>query len=229
MPGKFQIIYSDPPWRHRDSANSGGRGATFHYDTMSDSNLEAMRPQIDEWAAKDCVLFMWATCPMLPEAFVLLKAWGFKYRTVGFVWVKTGRGTGAKLQRAVRKCVKLAGQFWPLRLLGIRRLAEHMPAALDALNLIVLVLHWGMGNWTRANVEVCLIATRGQRPPRQSASVHQVVFAPSPKEHSEKPDDVRDRIVQLMGDLPRLEMFCRHSPTGWACHGDEVGKLKKGG
>ena len=56
---------------------------------------------------------------------------------------------------------------------------------------------WGLGNWTRANAEICLLATKG-KPKRASASVHSIIDAPIGR-HSEKPAEARDRIVQLAG------------------------------
>lgn len=79
---------------------------------------------------------------------------------------------------------------------------------------------WGMGNWTRANCEVVLLATRG-KPKRVASNVHQVVMAPVGK-HSEKPQEVADRIVQLVGDLPRVELFARTSRPGWDVWGLEA-------
>ena len=79
---------------------------------------------------------------------------------------------------------------------------------------------WGMGMWTRSNAEVCLIGTRG-KPKRHSASVHQVVYERI-REHSRKPDCVRDKIVELCGDLPRIELFARQKTSGWDVWGDEV-------
>lgn len=79
---------------------------------------------------------------------------------------------------------------------------------------------WGLGYWTRANAEICLIGTKG-KPDRKSRSVHQVVDSRI-REHSRKPDEVRDRIVQLCGDVPRIELFARQSVEGWDCWGNEV-------
>ncbi len=78
----------------------------------------------------------------------------------------------------------------------------------------------GMGFWTRANTEDCLLATKGH-PKRISKSVRQLVVSPR-LAHSEKPPEVRDRIVQLMGDLPRIELFARQKVNGWDCWGNEV-------
>lgn len=168
---RYRILYVDPPWRYR-SRNRGRGGAADHYDTMS--NEELKRLQLP--AAKDCALFLWATWPLLPDAFELIRAWGFEYRSVAFCWVKlnpSGRG-----------------------------------------------LATGLGAWTRANTEPCLLATRG-RPTRLSRSVHSVVVSPR-RRHSQKPDEVRDRIVELLGDLPRLELFARCRVAGWDAWGNEV-------
>lgn len=80
--------------------------------------------------------------------------------------------------------------------------------------------HFGLGYWTRANAELCLLATKG-RPRRASASVRQLIVAPR-REHSRKPDEARERIVELMGDLPRIELFARQKFPGWDAWGDEV-------
>lgn len=78
----------------------------------------------------------------------------------------------------------------------------------------------GMGRWTRANSEICLLATKG-KPKRISASVHSIIDAPI-EQHSKKPDIVREKIVNLMGDLPRIELFARQRADGWDCWGNEV-------
>lgn len=79
---------------------------------------------------------------------------------------------------------------------------------------------YGLGFWTRANAEVCLLATRGH-PKRQAANVHQFIISPI-EAHSKKPDEAREKIVALMGDLPRVELFARQTPPGWDVWGNEV-------
>ena len=79
---------------------------------------------------------------------------------------------------------------------------------------------WGMGYWTRSNSELCLLATKG-KPKKVSSSVHQVVDTHIEK-HSKKPNVVKDRIVQLVGDLPRVELFARQPTEGWHIWGNEV-------
>jgi len=132
---------------------------------------------VAEIAAPDSALFLWATFPQLPEALRLIKAWGFKYKTVAFVWLKKN------------------------------------PKKPDG-------WYMGLGHWTRANAEVCLLATRGH-PHRQTANIHQFIIAPL-REHSRKPEEAREKIVALMGDVPRVELFARQSPPGWDVWGNEV-------
>ena len=79
---------------------------------------------------------------------------------------------------------------------------------------------YGLGFWTRGNAEICLLATRG-RPKRQAANVHQFIISPI-EAHSKKPDEAREKILSLMGDLPRVELFARQSPPGWDVWGNEV-------
>ena len=80
-------------------------------------------------------------------------------------------------------------------------------------------LHWGMGYWTRANAELCLLATRGA-PQRLDKGVHQVVVSPV-GEHSRKPDEVQVRIERLL-DGPYLELFARRTTPKWAVWGNNI-------
>ena len=83
---------------------------------------------------------------------------------------------------------------------------------------------FGLGRWTRGNTEPCLIAVKG-KPKRLHADVGQLVFSPL-RNHSQKPDCVRDKIVRLMGDLPRIELFARNAAKGWDCWGNQAPEQK---
>jgi len=173
MSKQYNIIYIDPPWQYRDARKTGGKaylGAEAQYTTIPTSVLCELN--IKNICAKDCVMFMWVTSPLLPDGLRLFDAWGFKYKTVGFCWnkkTKTGKD-----------------QFL-------------------------------FGHWTGSNVELCLIGVRG-KPKRVDKTVRQLVPALR-SEHSKKPDEVRNRIVQLMGDLPRVELFATKLVEGWDCVG----------
>lgn len=78
----------------------------------------------------------------------------------------------------------------------------------------------GLGRWTRANPEICILATKG-KPKRLSNSVRQLQIFPIEK-HSKKPDKFKDLILELVGDLPRIELFARQTTPGWDVWGNEV-------
>lgn len=85
-------------------------------------------------------------------------------------------------------------------------------------------LFWGMGAYTRANAEVCLLGISKKTKSSEivkSHAVHQVIIE-KVKRHSEKPDEIRKRIVELLGDVKRIELFAREESEGWDCWGDEI-------
>lgn len=84
---KYGIIYADPPWHYNQKNLSGA--AEHHYRTMSIE--EICKLKVAEVADQHCVLFLWATFPQLPEALKVIKAWGFQYKTVAFVWLKQNK------------------------------------------------------------------------------------------------------------------------------------------
>lgn len=103
-PQAFDLIMADPPWRFQNwSAAGEGKNAVAHYACMGIAEIRAL-PVMD-LAAPDCVLWLWATMPMLPEAIETLRAWGFSYKTGGH-WAKimpSGKqsfGTGYILRSA---------------------------------------------------------------------------------------------------------------------------------
>jgi N6-adenosine-specific RNA methylase IME4 len=172
---KYKIIYADPPWSYNDKMGNDSHfmSATSAYQTQDKEWIKNLK--VNDISDKDCVLFLWAVSPLLPEALEVMKSWGFKYVTVAFVWSK------------------------------------HTKNKIKVSN---------MGRWTMGNVEVCLLGRKG-KPQRIVKNIKQLVEAER-TEHSKKPTEVRDRIIQLMGDLPRLEMFARQKTEGWDVFGNEV-------
>jgi N6-adenosine-specific RNA methylase IME4 len=84
-----------------------------------------------------------------------------------------------------------------------------------------LGLFTGMGYWTRANTEPCLLATRGAGLPRLARDVLAIILSPV-REHSRKPDEQYGKIERLFGDVPRIELFARQQWPGWDVWGNEV-------
>lgn len=85
--GKYGIVYADPPWRY--DMKRGNGVAENHYPTMSIEEICAL--PVADLAARDSALFLWATFPQLNEAFRVMEAWGFKYKTLAFLWLKQNR------------------------------------------------------------------------------------------------------------------------------------------
>ena len=183
---RYKIIYADPAWRYKQSGNKGQkRGmAEQHYKTMSTE--EICNLSIGKIKTDDAVCLMWATFPNIKEALKVMRAWGFVYKTAGFVWIKKNKKN-------------------------------------QATNF------WGMGAYTRANAEVCLLGispkTRASECVK-SHKVHQIIEAPI-ESHSKKPDVVRDKIVELFGDVPRIELFARKKTAGWDAWGDQTDYFKE--
>ena len=83
---------------------------------------------------------------------------------------------------------------------------------------------WGMGAYTRANAEVCLLGISKKTKASEQVkahNIHQIIEAPIER-HSKKPDIIREKIVELLGDLPRIELFARNTTEGWDVWGNEV-------
>lgn len=83
----------------------------------------------------------------------------------------------------------------------------------------------GVGRWVQGNAELVLLCTKG-KPKRIARNISQVVMAKRGK-HSVKPNEVRNRIVKLCGDLPRIELFARQKFEGWDTWGNQVPKLEQ--
>ncbi len=84
---KYKIIYADPAWEYRDKAQSGKRGVNFKYDLMDLEKIKQL--PVDTIADDDCILFIWGTWPQSKEVHEVIQAWGFEYKTLGFLWIKT--------------------------------------------------------------------------------------------------------------------------------------------
>lgn len=87
---KYRVIVCDPPWKYLTrSAKGMGRSPDRHYKTMTIPELKAL--PVQDLAAKDCVLFMWIIDSHVELALEVVKAWGFKFKTVGFTWGKLNK------------------------------------------------------------------------------------------------------------------------------------------
>jgi N6-adenosine-specific RNA methylase IME4 len=86
---RFPVIYADPPWPFTAWSELASCHVSGHYETSTIDEIKAL--PVAPLAADDAVLLLWATMPNLPAAFEIIAAWGFKYSTCGFTWVKQKR------------------------------------------------------------------------------------------------------------------------------------------
>jgi len=183
LPNKtYRIIYADPPWQYPNKRIEPGKnnphgagGALKHYQTLSLERIKAI--PVAQIAQENCMLFLWTTGPLIWQGLEVVKAWGFRYTTIAFVWIKMKNDMS-----------KPRGD--------------------------------GIGFYTLGNSEFCLLGLHG-RYWRRNRDVKQVILAPK-HAHSEKPAEVRTRIVRLCGDVPRIELFARERMAGWDAWGLEA-------
>ena len=203
---KYHIIYADPPWSYRDKKRDGRTkcGAANHYKCMDLEALEKL--PVKDIAEDNAVLFLWTTFPLLLDQKDpwlsapgrLMKAWGFEYRTVGFVWVKTNKddtiwhGVGSYAKSNAEVCLMgVRGKVGRLMKDDKDRRIKTDPK--DKLSVI------------SNNVSSVVLSNR--------------------KRHSQKPAEVRRNIVKLFGKVSRIELFARSGVKGWDSIGLEMDGL----
>ena len=180
---KYNIIYADPAWSYYNDSTATPNCTTVKgmrrppYPVMSSNDIKAL--PVSEIADDNAILFIWTTDYHLQKCIEVIKAWGFEYKTVGFVWAK-------KTKKGRQVCF--------------------------------------MGAYTmKSGVELCLLATRGKGAHKLVKKHNVKAYIESERlYHSKKPDEVRNRIVELLGDLPRVELFARDKYDGWDVWGNEV-------
>jgi len=187
---KYAVIYADPPWAETvagwdyEKGKEGGRhnprymfqpGDAPPYKTMTNEDIMAL--PVESISMESDLFFLWCTESRIPIISPLMEAWGFKYRSLAFVWHKTGQQS-------------LTGENAPFGPLPRRSCEFYFMGK--------------RGKWIGRNIDV-----------------RQFLNAPR-REHSRKPDEIRGRIVELVGDVPRIELFARRRVAGWDAWGDEV-------
>ena len=179
---KYQIIYADPPWNFGNRMYSSNhldhhRDITRAYPVLKTEDICSL--PINNILDDNAVCFMWVADAFIPDAIRVMSAWGFKYKTVAFIWQK-------KEKSGVQTCY--------------------------------------MGQWTMKNCELVLLGTKGKMTQYlQSRKVRQLQEAIRERAiHSRKPAIIRDRIIEMFGDLPRIELFARQKVDGWDAWGNEV-------
>lgn len=198
MNKKYHIIYADPPWTYNDRRENGngtkfGGGAMGHYPTLTIKDIKNL--PIYKITENNCVLYLWVTFPLLKEGLEVMKSWGFKYKTLGFSWHKLNKNGN---------------------------------------------LFFGIGSYTKSNAEICLMGTKGKVGiMKKDNNGNWIITDPKEKlctisnnvssainsireKHSKKPDEIRNRIVELFGDVSKIELFARNKYEGWDSIGYDI-------
>lgn len=81
---------------------------------------------------------------------------------------------------------------------------------------------FGIGFYTKSNCEICLIGAKGKPGKLKKSNYVSSCIISKRREHSRKPDEARERIEQLVGNVPKIELFAREEVKGWDCWGNEV-------
>jgi N6-adenosine-specific RNA methylase IME4 len=172
---EYEILYADPPWdyagqtQHTDGAFKEGKSAIDHYNTMTLQQLKELN--VKGILAKNALLFLWTSSPHLEQSIELMKAWGFEYKTIAFVWEKQKTNPGY---------------------------------------------------YTLSQCEICIVGKKGKIPtPRGTRNERQFLSQLRGK-HSEKPLEIRERIVRMFPTQKKIELFAREKSEGWDVFGNEV-------
>lgn len=194
MKQAYDVILADPPWSfkvwNKDTGN--GRSAESHYHTMTLEDICNL--PVSQMTSKNCALFMWGVWPSIFDTQTVARAWGFEYKTLAFEWWKLNK------------------QWSKLSNFGMRLNSDY--------GWIEKLFAFGMGYYTRANSEPCLLFVKGKMPV-QSRSERNYIIAPI-RAHSQKPDEQYGKIERLYPNMQYLEMFARQRRLGWDAFGNEV-------
>lgn len=105
---KYNIIYADPPWQYRSKECLAKKSIlngelNVHYPTMTLDEIKQL--PIPKIAEKDSLLFLWVVSPMLDDCMEVLKSWGYRYATIGFVWDKQKPNPGSYTMSQCEVCL----------------------------------------------------------------------------------------------------------------------------
>ncbi len=205
----YRVLVADPSWPFKDKLPGKGRGAAKHYLTADQKIMDICREPLPP-LEKDSVLILWRVSAMVPEAYEVVKRWGFQAKGE-MIWRKMDRCQGCKGTREVK-----------------RKGLENMPCPwCSGTGIKQLQPRLGMGHNVRNVHETAIIATRGKniRLRKDIPSVFDAVIPTHPTKgglwHSAKPPEFYE-IVEKLYPGPYYEKHSRRSRAGWDVEGDEV-------
>lgn len=220
------VLVADPGWQPKDSLPKK-RGAAHKYRTQTLEEIKATPlPTIaDDWA----VLFLWRISSMPGEAIEVMRAWGFEPKAE-LVWRKYKvcgkcKGKGSRMQRIYAEQIIVPESQAKTKIFTGKSLQTCSQCKGEG-----RIEHFGLGRYTRAAHETCLIGSRGksvsaQRLNRDIPSVFEALMPTKPDsfrpEHSAKPDEFYE-IVEKLFPGPYHEMHARRRRPGWSQEGNDL-------
>ena len=194
--GGFGLIMADPPWSYAMFSDKGyAKAPEAQYATMDLAEIKAL--PVEALAAPDCLLWLWAVNPQLPQALEVMAAWGFTFSTAG-TWLK--RTTRGKVSFGTGYVLRSSNEPF---LIGTR----------------------GAPKTTRGTRSA--IFTDAAQDLMEEGIIPQVAItieAPA-REHSRKPDEAYRACEELMPDAQRADLFSRQRRDGWIGWGHEADKF----
>lgn len=194
--GGFGLIMADPPWSYAMRSKKGyAKSPEAQYSTMPLSDIKTL--PVEALAAADCLLWLWAVNPQLPQALEVLAAWGFTFKTAG-TWLKrslhgrVGFGTGYIL-RSANEPFLIGTRGNPKTTRGTRSAVISSDGKASSVN----GEEWPMG----------------------------VTIEDIARGHSQKPEEAYRACNDLMPHAQKLELFSRTDRDGWSVWGHETGKF----
>lgn len=195
--GGFGLIMADPPWSYEMRSPKGyAKAPEGQYATMKPADIAAL--PVELLAAPDCLLWLWAINPKLPEALEVIRAWGFTFKTAS-TWVKrTTRGRDAfgtgYILRSSNEPFLIGTRGAPKTTRATRSMIPTYDDGFHSLQ--------AGGDWPSGTITIEALA----------------------REHSRKPDEAFRAAEALMPGVQRLELFSRQRRAGWSVWGNEVDK-----
>lgn len=217
--GQHSVHYWDPPWEYEEGTTDDTRQIANKYPPMKLADICAL--PVQSLCTPDAVMYMWTTAPKVEEAFEVMRAWGFTYRSQ-IIWHKTTNAAAELLAMAdvVRKAIEeITGKpaVTPNDLSGLLVQLKALADGMSGKELGKM----GMGYWARIEHEILLIGTRGKFPTPPSSLLPRSVIAAPLGDHSAKPHLFAEMLERLYPELSKFEGFCRSPRAGWTVFGNQ--------
>jgi N6-adenosine-specific RNA methylase IME4 len=195
--GGFGLIMADVPWPYEmRSAKGYAKAPEAHYATMPMAEIKAL--PVEALAAPDCLLWLWAVNPQLPQALEVIAAWGFTFKTAG-TWLK--RSTRGKVSFGTGYILRSSNEPF---LIGTR----------------------GSPKTTRGTRSSVITHDERFHGPWEDVWPNgTVTIEASVREHSRKPEQAYHACEALMPEVRKLDLFSRTDRDGWTAWGKETGKF----